>query len=102
MATLDHYFKPVTLTDANASHSRPVAGAAAGGSSAKRLINCQSEESCQTLINIPDLAFKVVHAVSLQLGSATWKGQYTRLGNYAGHDLYVIRLINYCFYVWLQ
>ena len=37
MATLDHYFKPVTLNDAIAFHSRPVAGTAAGGSSPKHL-----------------------------------------------------------------
>ena len=37
MATLDRYFKPVTVTDAIASHSRPVAEAAAGVSSAKHL-----------------------------------------------------------------
>ena len=37
MATLDRYFKPVTLTNAVASHSRPIAGAAASRSSAKRL-----------------------------------------------------------------
>ena len=37
MATLDRYFKPVTVTDAIASHSRPVVGAGACGSSPKRL-----------------------------------------------------------------
>ena len=35
MATLDRYFKPVALTDAITSHSRPVAGTVAGGSSPK-------------------------------------------------------------------
>ena len=37
MATLDRYFQAVILADAIASHNRPVAGAAAGGSSPKRL-----------------------------------------------------------------
>ena len=37
MTTLDLYFKPVTLIDAIASHSRPVVGAAAGVSFPKPL-----------------------------------------------------------------
>ena len=35
IATLDRYFKPVTPTNTTTSHSRPVSGAAASGSSPK-------------------------------------------------------------------
>ena len=62
MANLDRYFELVT-------HRRPVAGAAAGGSSPKM----PKRGELLDLVNIPDLSFEVVSllAYSFRLGSAT-------------------------------
>ena len=60
MATMDRYFKPVTLTDTTTSHSRPVFRGCRWW-----IISKAIRGELPDLVNVLDLTFKV------QLGGAT-------------------------------